>query len=104
MRRRQVTYSATAEDDLDSIFAVVASKASPATALGFTERIDSFCRSLDYASERGTRHDDFRAGLRSVGFERRVTVVFHVTEDAVLILRIFYAGRDWRAALDDLRR
>jgi plasmid stabilization system protein ParE len=41
-------------------------------------------------------------GLRRVGFERRVTIFFVVAEDSVSILRIFYAGRDWQAYLDEL--
>jgi toxin ParE1/3/4 len=45
---------------------------------------------------------EIRAGLRRVGFERRVTVFFVVAEDHVSILRIFYAGRDWQAYLDEL--
>ena len=76
-------------------------EALPATALAFTERVDAFCRSLSHASERGTPHPEIRAGLRSVGFERRVTIIYQTTEETVSILRIFYAGRDWHADLDD---
>jgi toxin ParE1/3/4 len=47
------------------------------------------------ASERGRRRDDIRPGLRIIGFERRVTVAFAVEEERVVILRIFYGGRDW---------
>ena len=39
------------------------------------------------------RNDRF-PGLRLVGFERRVTVAFHVGPDTVTFLRILYCGRD----------
>lgn len=103
MRSRSVSYTQLAEDDLDSIYAYVADDASRSTALAFTERVDAFCRSLSHASERGTHHLDIRAGLRSVGFERRVTIFFQVSDETVSILRIFYAGRDWQAELQDFR-
>jgi toxin ParE1/3/4 len=38
-------------------------------------------------------------GLRTVGFERRVTVAFSVEIEVVLIQRIFYGGQDWAAEL-----
>lgn len=101
MRSRTVRYSQDAEDDLDSIYGYVADEASVSTALAFVERIDAFCLSLSHASERGTHHHEIRAGLRSVGFERRVTIFFQVSEDSVSILRVFYAGRDWQASLDE---
>ena len=50
---------------------------------------------LAIGSERGHRRDDIRPGLRILGFERRLTLAFVVTDDQVTILRIFGAGRDW---------
>ena len=45
--------------------------------------------------------DDLKPGVRSVGFERRVTILFTVTATEVLILRILYGGQDVEAALRD---
>jgi len=39
--------------------------------------------------------------LRTVGFERRATIVFRVEKDAVDIVRILYGGRDLEMALRD---
>jgi toxin ParE1/3/4 len=50
-------------------------------------------------SERGHRRDDIRPRLRVVGFERRVTIAFTVSAEAVTILRVFYDGRDWEKEL-----
>ena len=44
--------------------------------------------------ERGRQRDDLRPGLRIVGFERRVSIAFHVSPDTLVIDRIFYGGRD----------
>ena len=43
--------------------------------------------------------DDIRPGLRVIGFERRATIVFQVTENEVVIVRIFYGGQDYERAL-----
>lgn len=37
----------------------------------------------------------FGPGLRTIGFDHRVTIAFAVEEDRVVILRIFHGVRDW---------
>jgi plasmid stabilization system protein ParE len=54
---------------------------------------------LQYFPKRGRAWDDVRPGLRTVGFEGRVTIAFVVLEDEVVIVRIFYGGRDFEALL-----
>lgn len=39
--------------------------------------------------------DDLGPGLRVVGFERRVTIVFKIIGDEVTVTRILYAGRQF---------
>ena len=53
--------------------------------------------------ERGTRRDDLRAGLRTVGFSRRATVLFEVDEKVrrVVIHGIYYAGRSFEGEAGD---
>jgi toxin ParE1/3/4 len=53
------------------------------------------------AGERGTRRDDLQPGLRIVGFERRVTIAFHVEPGTVTIDRVLYGGRDVDGILGD---
>jgi toxin ParE1/3/4 len=43
--------------------------------------------------------DDLAPGLRVTGFERRVTILFTVTVEEVVILRVFYGGVDWEPLL-----
>jgi toxin ParE1/3/4 len=99
VKLRPVVFSPEADHDLAAIYSWIADSASEIVALGYVERIHGACLSLSLASERGTLRNDVRPGLRTVGFERRATIAFEVTDDTVLILRIFYGGQDWEAAL-----
>jgi len=49
--------------------------------------------------ERGTRRDDLGQGIRTLGFERRVTIVFRLVADEVEIVTIAYGGRDFEGEL-----
>ncbi|MEM5501433.1 hypothetical protein WNY59_07505 [Ahrensia kielensis] len=44
--------------------------------------------------------DDIRSGLRIVGFEKRLTIAFIVSNTNVTILRIFYGGKNWEDEFD----
>ena len=98
MIRRTIVFSPEARADLLELYDWVANAASPDAAMAYIERIERFVAGLELAPERGTRRDDIRPGLRTVGFERRLTLAFLVDEQ-VTILRIFYGGRDWEGAL-----
>jgi toxin ParE1/3/4 len=95
MKSREVILSSRATEDLRWIYETIADATGPEVARGYVRRIRAFCDRLSYASERGHRRDDIRAGLRIVGFERRVTIAFSVSEERVEILRILYGGVDW---------
>lgn len=64
-------------------------------------RVRTWLAGFDIASERGTLHDDIRLGLRVIGFERRVTAAFIVSDERVLILRLFCGGQEWGTALGE---
>lgn len=95
MKERLVQFSPEARDDLLALYGWIAAAAHPDTAFSYIERIEAYCRGFDVASERGTRREDIRPGLRIIGFERRVTIAFTVEETRVVILRVFYGGRNW---------
>lgn len=99
MRERSVEFAPEARDDLVALYDVIADAAGPQTAMGYIDRLERYCEGFQTASERGTRRDDVRPGLRSVGFERRVTIAFVVSDMKVVILRVFYGGRDWEREL-----
>ena len=100
MKERSVTLSPEAKGDLVALYDCIAAAAHPNTALAYIERIETFCHGMRIASERGTRRDDIRPDLRIVTFERRVTVAFTVDETSVVILRLFYAGRNWEELIE----
>ena len=95
MKRRSIVFAPEARSDLLAIYDWVAAAAGPDVALSYLERIEVYCRRLDYAAERGQKRDDIRAGLRVLGFERRVAIAFSVDDTRVTILRLFYGGRYW---------
>lgn len=95
MKSRLVEFSDDARADLIALYDWIALAATPDTALAYVERLERYCLDFDHASERGHLRDDIRPGLRVVGFERRVTVAFVVEERRAVILRLFYAGRNW---------
>jgi toxin ParE1/3/4 len=90
----EVIFAPEAEDDLLQLYDFIADQTGAARAYDYAERIRSYCLAFDTFPERGLRRDDLRPGLRLIGFERRVTIAFHVTPTFVIIDRILHGGRD----------
>ena len=101
MIRRTVVVTRAARSDLAAIYDHIAADASQSAARAYARRIEVWLATFDIGSERGTRRDDVRPGLRTIGFERRVTATFTVEDERVVILRLFYAGQDWGTALSE---
>ena len=99
MKSRLVRFSETAQTDLLDLEIWLESVAGQEIARRYVDRLIDQCFRLDIASERGSRHDDVRPGLRIVGFEKGASIAFEVSENSVNILRLFRAGRDWEAEL-----
>ena len=93
MHRYPVRLTDRAEADLRDIHTYLTNVASPQTARGYVDRIISFLDGLEQFPLRGSVHAEMRAGLRVIGFERRVSIAFVVSGDVVVILRILYGGR-----------
>lgn len=98
MRTRAVVYAADALDDLDNLLMWLAEQSSPAAALSVVTDIEDFIATLSIASERGTSLDHFSPGLRVIARKRAIIVV-EVSDEVVLIARVFYGGQDWEGAL-----
>jgi toxin ParE1/3/4 len=94
VERRKVVFSPEASGDLIGLYDYIAADSGPARAIGYLDRIETYCGKFDLAAQRGNRRDDVRPGLRVVGFERRVTIAFHVDATTVTIDRVLYGGRD----------
>ena len=100
MTELPVVFRPLAEDDLIGLYRYIAERSGPSVALGFVERLERACLAMATFPERGTRRDDIRTGLRTLGFERRVTVAFEVAAHEVVIVRLLYAGRDLDTVFD----
>jgi toxin ParE1/3/4 len=94
----QVIFTPTAIRQLDKLHSDITSRSGQSRADGYVGRIVAFCQGLETFPVRGTGRDDLLPGLRTIGFERRVTIAFVVTADAVLIEGVFYGGQDFEAA------
>ncbi|MQW42312.1 type II toxin-antitoxin system RelE/ParE family toxin [Sinorhizobium meliloti] len=74
--------------------------ASPAVAARYVDSIVDYCGKLQTFPHRGTRRDDLRPGLRTLGFRRRVTILFGA-DGTVNIIGVYYGGQDYEAPLRD---
>jgi plasmid stabilization system protein ParE len=96
----EVRFDPAADDDLAGIFSYVfAQTGGVDVAERYVRRIVLYCEGLTHFPERGLVRDWLRPGLRTIGFEGRVTIAFVVQERRVTILRILSAGRDVGAIL-----
>ncbi len=97
----EIVVSPEARAQLDNLYDYIAEAASAATAFRFTNAILDQLESLRDFPNVGTRRDDILAGLRTIGFRRRVTIAFVVEATEVLVIGLFYGGQDFEAVLRD---
>lgn len=91
--KHRVILSSSAVSDINEIFDYILAESGERIARNYVGKIRDFLLGLDLFPHRGTVIDSVR-NIRSVGFERRATVVFRVESDEVTILRIFHRGRN----------
>lgn len=94
-----VVFTPEAEDQLVELHRYIAAAGSVAVAARYVESIVAFCEDLGAFPHRGRARDDIGSGLRTVGFKRRVVIAFAVFGHAVVIVGVFYGGRDYEAVL-----
>ena len=99
MKRHRITFRPRAEADLFDLYRHIAEEAGHEAAGIYVDRIEAACMAMQIFPERGTKRDDIRQGLRTMGFERRATIVFQVRKSEVVIIRIFHGGQDYERAL-----
>ncbi|MBZ9679033.1 type II toxin-antitoxin system RelE/ParE family toxin [Mesorhizobium sp. ES1-1] len=83
-----------AEAELGELYDAIAERASAAIAWNFIEGIRDQCFGLSTFPLRGTERAEIMPGPRIIGHRRAVSIAFAVQRDSVLILGIFYAGRN----------
>lgn len=96
-----VFFTPEAEAQLLKLYSYIAAAASPDIAARFSEGIVDYCESLTTFPNRGNRRDDVRPGLRITSYRRRVAIAFHVDEERINIIGVFYGGQDYETVLLD---
>lgn len=90
----KVVFSAACEKDLLELNAYIAGERSAAVADRFVDSIISYCEGLARFPMRGKERDDLCSGLRVVGFKRKASISFLVDGNQVVVVGVFYRGRD----------
>lgn len=100
----QVVFHPAAESELESLYDHIAERASPSVAWNFIAGIRDQCLGLSTFPQRGTERSEIAPGLRIIGYRRVVSIAFVMEGRRVLILGIFYGGRDITLELLEERR
>lgn len=99
MPSHRIIFTPEARDQLDQLHAYIAAAANAEIASGFVNGIIDHIAGLEDFPRRGTARDDVRPGLRTMGWRRRVTIAFMVEQCDVVVIGVFYGGRDFEALL-----
>jgi len=101
MKHYAVAFTPRAERQLDSLYAYIAEHSGETRATDFVGGIIADCLALSTFPERGTKRDDIRPNLRTMGYARRVTIAFSVDLAATLVTihGVFYGGQDFEPIL-----
>lgn len=98
MKRFEVVYRPEALTDIEAIFLyVLEASQSLQIASGFTDRILDRCQRIGDAPRGGVARDDLMPGIRVVPFEKKAVIAYTLQDDKVVIVNIFYGGRDYHA-------
>ena len=92
-----IVFRRQAEADLWSLYRYIAERADKGRARDYIARIEKSCMALSTFPQRCTPRDDIAPGLRTLGFENRVTIAFRVVDQSVEIVAIAYAGREFES-------
>ncbi|WP_184254514.1 type II toxin-antitoxin system RelE/ParE family toxin [Granulicella mallensis] len=91
----RIIFAPESRDDLRELRRYIAREASPRIAARYVDRLLVFCQGLSLAPHRGEQRISTRPEIRTIGFERRVSIAFLVSDEQklVTILGFFYGGR-----------
>lgn len=102
MRRLKVESLQEARNDLKIVYeAVLRASRGETTARNFSMRIWDRCERFGNVPRGGRPRDDLDTGLRTVPFEQSALIAYKVEADRVVIVNIFYGGRDFEAFYRD---
>lgn len=104
MKSYDVSLTPDAVQDLADIYTYIANNSGfPDMALAYIERLRRQCETLQTAPYRGRSREDIRSGLRILPLADNAVAAFEIdeTEGSVLILNIFYGGRDYETLMGE---
>lgn len=101
MASHRIVFTPEARDQLDSLHAYISTAADAEIASRFVGGIIDHIATLTDFPNRGTPRDDIRVGLRTLPWRRRVTIAFMAEKIEVVVIGIFYGGRDFESLLRD---
>lgn len=90
----RVRLNPQASRDLRELADWIIDRADADTADTYVGRIMAKCATLADYPRRGGSRMDVAADLRSIPFERRLTILYRVDEDGVEIIRVVSGARD----------
>ena len=86
---RSLRFRAAARDDLLRLHIWIADESGSDRAVAYLERIEMACQRLCAFLLIGRANDDLGPGLRVLGFERRIAIVYCVTDETIDILGVY---------------
>jgi len=102
MKTYDVYFMPDAIKDLEDIYDYIANRSGfPERAWAYMEKLRQKCHELETAPLRGQQRDDLMKGLRIAPIDKKAVAAFTVNEanQTVLILNIFYGGRDYETLI-----
>lgn len=95
----RIVFTPEARDQLDHLHSYIGSAVDAEIATRFADGILDHIATLSELPKRGTPRDDLRPGMRTLAWRRRVTIAFLVEDSDVVVIGIFYGGRDFETLL-----
>ncbi|MER0237516.1 type II toxin-antitoxin system RelE/ParE family toxin [Fulvimarina sp. MAC8] len=101
MQPLPVRFLPLAQTDLEDIYRFVAVTAdNPRRAALFTDRIVDRAEKIGDAPYGGVARPDLGEGIRMVPFEKSAVILYTVGDEEVLVVNVFYGGKDYAAILN----
>lgn len=91
-----VELSPAAITDIMELLDYLLPLAGERVARRYVDDIIQFCMGFETFPMRGEARNDLAPGMRVTGYHRKASIAFSVQDERVIILRIFYGGRDIR--------
>lgn len=88
--------------DLENIYGYISDKSGiPERAWGYIEKLRPKCLKLETVPLRGQQRNDLMENLRITPIDKKAVAAYLVDEEkqAVIILNIFYGGRDYETLM-----